>query len=350
MASVQEKARCVLWFHESRSVITVQRRFRLEYGRNPPSNNSIKRWYRQFEQTGSVQHRKGAGRPPVSEAIVDQVRELFTRSPGKSTRRASLELELPRSTVLKILHKHLKLHAYKIQLLHELKPNDKPRRYDFAVRLLDLEEQTINIGESNFLKKVIFSDEATFHVSGKVNRHNCRIWGTENPHNVREQERDSPKINVWCALAIDEVIGPFFFAEPTVTKEVYLDMLELFAIPQIEHRQPNVYWQQDGAPPHWGKIVRVYLNNTFPGRWIGRDGPIPWPPRSPDITPLDFFLWGYVKDRVFAKKVQDIEELKNRVREVIGSITPAMLRKTWCEVEFRLQTLRANLGEHVELV
>ncbi|KAG8242666.1 hypothetical protein J6590_061240 [Homalodisca vitripennis] len=103
MASVQEKARCVLWFHESRSVITVQRRFRLEYGRNPPSNNSIKRWYRQFEQTGSVQHRKGAGRPPVSEAIVDQVRELFTRSPGKSTRRASLELGLPRSTTLHYL-------------------------------------------------------------------------------------------------------------------------------------------------------------------------------------------------------------------------------------------------------
>lgn len=49
---------------------------------------------------------------------------------------------------------------------------------------------------------------------------------------------------------------------------------------------------------------------------------------------------------MFAKKVQDIEELKNRVRGVIGSITPAMLRNTWYEVEFKLQTLRANLGEH----
>lgn len=40
---------------------------------------------------------------------------------------------------------------------------------------------------------------------------------------------------------------------------------------------------------------------TFPDWWIGRDGPINWPPRSPDISPLDFFLWGYVKDIVYQK-------------------------------------------------
>ena len=54
--------------------------------------------------------------------------------------------------------------------------------------------------------------------------------------------------------------------------------------------------QKDGAPPHWGSHFRRFLDATFPNRWIGRDGPTPWPPRSPDITPLNFFLWGYVKD------------------------------------------------------
>jgi hypothetical protein len=47
----------------------------------------------------------------------------------------------------------------------------------------------------------MFTNEATFHVSGKVYRHNVRIWGTENPHVVREHIRESPKANVWCAIS-----------------------------------------------------------------------------------------------------------------------------------------------------
>ncbi|KMQ81391.1 transposable element tc3 transposase, partial [Lasius niger] len=89
----------------------------------------------------------------------------------------------------------------------------------------------------------------------------------------------------------NKIIGPFFFIETTVTGCVYLDMLQNFALPQLEELQPIVYFQQDGAPPHWLTAVREHLNETFPNRWIGRGGPIPWPPRSPDITPLDFFLW-----------------------------------------------------------
>jgi hypothetical protein len=55
--------------------------------------------------------------------------------------------------------------------------------------------------EVDFLKKIMFTDEATFHVLGKVRRHNVRIWGTENPHVGREHIRDSPKVNVWCVIS-----------------------------------------------------------------------------------------------------------------------------------------------------
>ena len=73
----------------------------------------------------------------------------------------------------------------------------------------------------------MFTDEATFHLSGKVNRHKVRIWGTENPHEIEEHARDSPKLNVFCASV--KVYGPFFFAEPTVTGISYLDMLENYS-------------------------------------------------------------------------------------------------------------------------
>ena len=62
-------------------------------------------------------------------------------------------------------------------------------------------------------------------------------------------------------------------------------MLQLYVVPQLEEFQPWIIFQQDGAPPQWGSHVRRFLDATFPNRWIGRDGPTPWPPRSPDITP-----------------------------------------------------------------
>jgi hypothetical protein len=87
-------------------------------------------------------------------------------------------------------------------------------------------------------------------------------------------------------------LGPFFFAEQTVTAMTYLDMLQLYLLPQLEDHQPDVVFQQDGAPPHLDRIFRELLDMHFPGRWVGLDGPIQWPPLSPNITPLDFFLWG----------------------------------------------------------
>ncbi|GBM49367.1 hypothetical protein AVEN_264526-1 [Araneus ventricosus] len=87
MATVQEKAMCALWFFETKSVITTQRRFRTTCTKDPPSDNSIRRWLTQFQETGSVLHRKGAGRPSTSQENVDRIQETFTRSPRKSTRR-----------------------------------------------------------------------------------------------------------------------------------------------------------------------------------------------------------------------------------------------------------------------
>jgi len=79
--------------------------------------------------------------------------------------------------------------------------------------------------------------------------------------------------------------------ESTVTGHSYLDMLENFAIPQIP---PGFIFRQDGAPPHFHRDVTTSLDETFPGRWVGRGGPTAWPPRSPDLTPLDFFAWGFI--------------------------------------------------------
>jgi len=86
----------------------------------------------------------------------------------------------------------------------------------------------------------------------------------------------------------------------TVTGHSYLDMLENFAVPQIP---PGFIFQQDGAPPHFHRDVTTFLDETFPPRWVRRGGPTAWPPRPPDLTPLDFFAWRFIKDSVYGRKV-----------------------------------------------
>ena len=63
---------------------------------------------------------------------------------------------------------------------------------------------------------------------------------------------------------------------------------------------------QDGAPPHFSCSVTDVLNERFPDVWIGRGGPIPWPTRRPDLSPLDFFLWGTLTFRRLTSTTVDV--------------------------------------------
>ena len=105
--------------------------------------------------------------------------------------------------------------------------------------------------DPGFLNRVCFSDESTFHFSGLIYSHNSRIWGLQNPHETYELERDSPKLNVWCGIMHDKIIGPFFFAEKSIAAQIYLDLLTEYVSPQLEQYQPLVIFQQLSAPPHW---------------------------------------------------------------------------------------------------
>ena len=122
----QQRSWCVLEFHKTNSVVTVQHVFKLKFNVDPPTKKSILKWHRNFIERGCIcDQRKGhSGRPLVLEQVVDRVRESFLRSPRKSTRRASRELKVPQSAVSKILCKRLRLRPYKLQLVQKVHPED----------------------------------------------------------------------------------------------------------------------------------------------------------------------------------------------------------------------------------
>jgi hypothetical protein len=96
-------------------------------------------------------------------------------------------------------------------------------------------------------------------------------------------------------------------------------------------------------------ICATMLGITWTERWVGRGGPIAWPPRSPDLTPLGFFLWGYLKNVIYQVKCNDRQHLKALIREAVATVRPNMLQATWNEVEYRLDISRATKGAHIEI-
>ena len=107
----------------------------------------------------------------------------------------------------------------------------------------------------------------------------------------------------------------------------YLEMLRDVVVPQLRTRAnfAELFFQQDGAPPHYALAVRDSLNQTFPQRLFGRRGSIEWPSHSPDLTPMDFFFWGVVKNKVYERNPHTVDELRVHLRSIYWN---------WCRSGF----------------
>ncbi|GBO27629.1 hypothetical protein AVEN_133942-1 [Araneus ventricosus] len=147
------------------------RNYRRVYQKDPPSRNSILRWKKKFLETGGVLNTKSPGRVCTSDVDVERVSEAFLHSPRRSVRSAARKLDLPVSTVHKVLGRISRLYAYKVQIVQALEPDDRHRRMDFATDMLRRIDD-----DAEFLNRIMFSYEACFYYSGIVNHHNVLIW------------------------------------------------------------------------------------------------------------------------------------------------------------------------------
>ncbi|GFX10678.1 putative transposable element [Trichonephila clavipes] len=205
----------------------------------------------------------------------------------------------------------------------------------------------------DFHKRILFSDEAHFWLNGYVNNQNCRIWSEANPQVYVETPLHPEKLTVWCALWAGGIIGQYFFKTDeahnvTVNGDRYRAMITNFFIPELNNHDVQELWfQQDGATCHTARATIYLLKDTFGDRLISRFGPVNWPPRSCDLTPLDYFLWGYVKPLVYADKSQTLDHLEDNIRRVIADIRPQMLEKVIENWTSRLDYIRGSRGSHM---
>ena len=245
-----------------------------------------------FKQTGSVLDlpRSGRSRSVRTQEAIKKVENLIQNRPKISVSVGALELGISQSSFYRTI-KELGFRPFKPSAAIDLSDDDLDRRQEFCESMIDRIQ-----AEPGILDKIIWSDESEFKLNGTINRHNCRYWASTNPHELLPRSQYADGVMVWCGITPSGIIGPYFF-EGNVTGTSYLSMLEEYVWPQVKHK--GMYFQQDGAPAHYSLKVREWLDKKFPNRWIGRRGPIEWPARSPDLTPPDFFLWGYLKNIIY---------------------------------------------------
>lgn len=252
-------------------------------------------------------HAQARGQPHIYRPELDEdIIEYFERDPRRSTRMAAIHFNVSQYYVWKLLNSE-RLHPYHFRRVHALHENDGPARIAFSQWLLENRE-----------KNILWTDESTFTRVGLFNQRNEHFWAFNNPHVIREcahQVRFS--VNVWAGIINGHLIGPHF-VEGHLTGGMYLDMLQR-VIPDLLDDVPlsvpvdDLYFQHDGCPAHYHTDVREHLNTVFGQRWIGRGGPVPWPARSPDLTPLDFFLWSELKRLVYTREYETREQLKTAI-------------------------------------
>lgn len=145
----------------------------------------------------------------------------------------------------------------------------------------------------------------------------------------------------WVGIIDNSIIGPYFFPTSRVNAAAYELMLRDFLIPELMERGfdiSEIVYMHDGAPSHITLAVRSFLNQNFQG-FIGRgaDSLLAWPPRSPDLNPLDFFLWAFVKSLIYKKRARTIRGLKHKIEEALDNVTHIMLQKVQRHVKIRYQ-------------
>lgn len=267
---------------------------------------------------GSNERVRPARTVDLEEAILEQVED----NPSTSVRLVANNIGTSKNTVWRVLNENL-LHPYKLQKVQCLEPRDYPRRVNCARWFLHKE-----VISPNFLQQILFTDEAHFTREGVFNTRNKHLWADENPYGIvqrRFQKRFS--VNVWAGIIGDSLIGPYILPNklngPTYLVFLREILPELLDNVPLEVRQ-SMWFQHDGAPPHFSVLVRDHLNATYRNNWIGRGGPVQWPPRSPDLTPIDFFLWGHMKEIVYETPVTDELDLVARIVEAAARINESI--------------------------
>lgn len=345
MFSAEEKYdMCVIYIRCNRNAQRAAEIYLEEYPeRQQPHRTIFTRLSRTLQQHGAFQIKRcGPYRKPLNPTEINVLAQLEI-NPETSSRKIAGECAISDSRVRQIINKH-KFHDYKFQKVQTLHAGDPERRLRYCTWFRQQLE-----GDHCFSRKILWTDESLFTNAGMCNRRNSHYYATENPHVTREtrpQRRYS--LNVWAGIWNNIILGPVF-VDGVLDGAKYLNLLQTSLEECLDNLSVrnyiNLEWfQQDGCGPHNARQVKAYLDRRFPNAWIGTSGPVSWPPRSPCLNPLDYFLWGHLKDLVYSTPVENIEDLRRRITSSFRSIQARHIQLAIDQIPRRVDLCIENNG------
>jgi hypothetical protein len=181
-----------------------------------------------------------------------------------------------------------------------------------------------------------WTDEAWFNLNGYVNTQNTRIWSAEKPHTLHEAPLHNQKVGVWTAASRKRVFLTFF--EETVNSDRYMLLVQELFTALTDDEWEKTWFQQDNATAHTVRNTMAFL-----GRIMSQGL---WPPRSPDLSPPNFFLWGHLKSVVYLKHPHTLAELRANIRHYVAIISRDTLRKVFRNTIGRVHLCESVDGSH----
>ncbi|PNF28643.1 hypothetical protein B7P43_G08721, partial [Cryptotermes secundus] len=258
-----------------------------------PNNLTIMRIINRFQECGSVSDRKRFGRQAIfTEAELADVEKMLQCSPSRSLRTLTAQSGISYGSAQKVTKK-LHLHAYHVCCVQELKDLDKEK---------------------------------------------CSVVS-----DLHEKPLHCQKIRVWCAVSCHQVVGPIFF-DTTVNSPVYQDIItQLIVLLAVDEHE--CWLQQDSATCHKSNETMQFLHEFFSDHIISK---ALWPLRSPDLSPADFFFWGYGKGIVYKNNPHTLDDLKRNITMVINIISLQVFHKVASNMVNRACACIAEQGSHFE--
>ncbi|GBL94007.1 hypothetical protein AVEN_76723-1 [Araneus ventricosus] len=267
----------------------------------------LKKTIDKFEKSGSFDVKCGRGRKAIASTSVEDVATALQEALSSALGTCSARGIFPNFThACQHGSQNFTKHPFKITQVQEFVPADLPKREAFVLQFL------------------------------------------------------ARMVTVWCGFTAAFIVGPFFFEEIgpscpvtcTVNGTRFESLLrkQLHPAQQQHGRVDSTIFMQDGSPPHIATPLKQLLNLHFGNdRIISRHFPIAWPPRSPDLNPCDFWLWGYLKDVMYDGPIPKLAELKNLITQHIHNITTETLRSIMEHAVLRFQLIEENGRQHIEL-
>lgn len=308
----------------------------------------IYRTLRRLSDTGSLNDRPRSGRKRTvcTPDRIKRVREKIRRNPGRSGRQLAKDENVDRESMRRILRNELGLMPYRKRKIHGLTAKQRLTRVQRCKQLLKRHG-------GKKVEKIIFSDEKLFVMQQAHNPKNDVVYSVS-IQNIPEhllfvqRFQNTSAVMVWGGISHKGKL-PLIFIDRGVkinTEYYKTFVLESTLKPEADKLFPKKDWifQQDSAPAHASNITQQWCRENCPN-FISKDL---WPPSSPDLNPLDYFVWGVLEAKVNATQHRNLDSMKAAIQREWTNLSMESVRAAINGWQRRLTAIIEQDGGRIE--